>query len=642
MESTISCSSAGRRMVELRKEDSEILKSTCLVGTVQALSKGDGPIIVAACAKCRGAMAVADYTVLHDSGEFELMVAQGDYYVFAYRDRNRNLIYETGEPAEPYGHIVSAPAGGVVRMIDLTIPKTGGSIEVPDGFKISPLAPQRLISREAGTILSLDDDLFSAENGMMGFWEPTKFFKEISGTIYFLEKYDPKKIPILFIHGACGTPGGWKNVVDHIDRKRFQPWFFYYPSGARISAMSHLLSWKMDNLQKKYGFDELYITAHSMGGLVARSFIIDYGKYFPYVKLFVALSTPWGGDKMAENGVEKSPAVIPCWLDMQPEGRFIKSLYREKMPASVKFYMFYGYQGHRNPFRRDNEDTNAFSSLLDFFRSNNDGTITLSSLLDIRAQSEPKMVWGFDEGHTSILSSRDVIDQYNSIINSADEEAGASTHPAGGYIRLRLSSKYPLHGARPFHSLVLLSEDRRHAETIRLNDGDIDKILGPFPPGKYFASIIALADKPDKESVPISIRSKQTKDLEIMLSADGIIEGQITTALKSGDRSVGMPVDWYLPEGKKIVIHKIELRGEGIHRTIHPLQGKEAAFYEHIISRDDVCYHGYFRIFGLPAGKYQIIVDAEDYKPLVETQTVIPGQYHELNNFELTPACTKN
>ena len=42
-----------------------------------------------------------------------------------------------------------------------------------------------------------------------------------------------------------------------------------------------------------------------MGGLVARSFIVNYGPQFPYVKLFISLATPWGGDRMAEYGVKQ-------------------------------------------------------------------------------------------------------------------------------------------------------------------------------------------------------------------------------------------------------------------------------------------------------------------------------------------------
>jgi pimeloyl-ACP methyl ester carboxylesterase len=158
---------------------------------------------------------------------------------------------------------------------------------------ISAVKPKRLYSRQAGAVVNLADDLFSEEIGAEGFWEPGSFFNKFGGNIYFMEKYDPNKIPILFIHGAGGTPRGWRYFVDHIDRTRYQPWFFYYPTGSRIDGMSYLLFWKLLNLQTKYKFNKLYITAHSLGGLVARSFIVNYGPRFLYVRLFVSLSTPW-------------------------------------------------------------------------------------------------------------------------------------------------------------------------------------------------------------------------------------------------------------------------------------------------------------------------------------------------------------
>jgi hypothetical protein len=169
--------------------------------------------------------------------------------------------------------------------------------------------------------------------------------------------------------------------------------------------MAYLLLWKLVNLQTKYQFNKIFITAHSMGGLVARSFIINYGPQFPYVKLFISLATPWGGDRMAEYGVRQSPVVIPSWIDMQPEGDFIKSLYLTKMPESISFYMFCGYRGNRNPFR-----------------SNNDGTITLSSIMDNRTQSEAQMNYVFNEDHASILSSEQVLFQYNAILDEPDKK----------------------------------------------------------------------------------------------------------------------------------------------------------------------------------------------------------------------------
>ena len=94
--------------------------------------------------------------------------------------------------------LVSVPAGGVVLQIDFAISENGSEIDLPPGFQISPVKPKKLHSRLAGAIIDLDDELFSGEYGKKGFWEPVEFYKEVGGNIYFLEEYDPKKIPILF------------------------------------------------------------------------------------------------------------------------------------------------------------------------------------------------------------------------------------------------------------------------------------------------------------------------------------------------------------------------------------------------------------------------------------------------------------
>ncbi len=317
---------AGCSLIKLKKEVNKGLEGTSIVGRIHAKCKGTEPIIVAACSIGEETK-IAHYTVLHDSGEYELGLDQGEYYVFAYRDENSNLVYDEGEAAGHHGDakLVDARKVSVVYNIDIVIPEEGRTIEIPRGFQISSVRPKKLLSRQAGAITDIDDERFTRENGVKGFWEPYSFFTELGGNIFFLEEYDPEKTPVLFIHGAGGTPKSWKYFADNMDRTRFQPWFFYYPTGVRIQSMSHLLLWKLVNLQTKYQFNKIYITAHSMGGLLAKSFIVNNGLTFPYVKLFISLATPWGGDRMAEYGVRQSPAVIPSWIDMQPEGDFIES-----------------------------------------------------------------------------------------------------------------------------------------------------------------------------------------------------------------------------------------------------------------------------------------------------------------------------
>ena len=617
----------GCALIQSKADIDKSLESTVIVGRVSTNSSENGPIIVAARSMDEGNK-IAHYTVLHGSGEYELMVVSGRYNVFAYRDKNSNLIYDPGEPAGQYGDSgsLTVPPVGVVFDIDIIIPEGGRNIAIPHGTRISSSRPEKLYSRQAGDITNLDDDRFAEENGIKGFWEPISFFKELGGNIYFLEEYDPEKIPILFIHGAAGTPKGWAYFVDHIDRTRFQPWFFYYPTGTRIDSMSYLLLWKLTNLQAKYQFNQLYITAHSMGGLIARSFIINYGRQFPCVKLFISLATPWGGDRMAEYGVQQSPVVIPSWIDMQPEGDFIKSLYRIKMPESVSFYMFGGHKGNRNPFR-----------------SNNDGTITLSSILDYRPQSEAKMNYTFNEDHTSILFSEKVAAQYNAILDEFDEKQSALLHPSGGYIKIHFAYDYEFDGVRPGHTLILRSVGKKGAETVTfLNDEDNGKILGPFSTGEYVASMVTLAARPEKNEIAVSIESNKTTTLDFVLKPDGVIRGCVAASLKPEDKSIGMPDYRYRSDDDNVIIESITLKGNGIHRELEQIKGEDVKYEDflnnnYLISRTDFCIDTCFGFFGLPAGDYELFIKPEGFRPIEKKYSITPGKLQYFRITELTP-----
>ncbi|OQX14041.1 MAG: hypothetical protein BWK76_15285 [Desulfobulbaceae bacterium A2] len=619
------CILSGCTLIKLKKEVNESLESTIVTGRVATNFSVKYPIIVAACSINQGSIEIAHHTVLHDAGEYELLVGAGEYFIFAYCDTNCNFVYEPGELAGQYGDnkIVSVPAGGVVHQIDIVIPEKEGKIAVPPGCIITQTIPAKLHSRLAGAITNLDNEYFSEEYGSKGFWEPVEFYKTLGGNIYFLEEYDPQKIPILFIHGATGTPAGWKFFVDNLDRTRFQPWFFYYPSGARIKSMSYLLFWKLLNLQIKYKFDQIYITAHSMGGLVARSFLLDYGKFFPYTQLFISLATPWGGDKMAEYGVQQSPAVIPSWIDMQPEGEFIQSLYREKLNDSISFYMFSGHRGGRNPFQ-----------------TNNDGTISLSSILDLRPQAEAKMNYTFNEDHASIIYSKDVLNQYNTIVNTYNNSTKSSKQ-AGGNIQINFSYNYHVDGTKPWPSLILRPCDTKRSETvIYLSDTDSGKILGPFPPGDYTVSIIAPASFPTTTNIPVTLASGTTEEVNFTLTPDGTLAGYVTAALQPEDRPVGMPAERYLPKDKKIKINALVLRGEGVHKTLHPLEDETINYTDLGISRTDFCHNGLFNFYGLPTGTYELVIHASGYQPKTESYVVTPGKQEEYKIMLLTPAQT--
>ena len=607
----------GCTFMQLREETKFAKKSVVLVGNVSSTNSfRDMPVIVAAYSKKDSKRTIVHYTTLHELGPYELMVSTGTHNIVAFGDMNKNLIYDKGEPA---GQIlsaeqVSAPAGGVAGNLDIVISEQNSKkIDFPVGSKIPPKEHKKFHSTSPGAIAKMEDYLFSDEYGKKGFWTAIAFFREISGNVYFLEEYDPAKIPILFVHGAAGSPQNWRTFFKSIDRSKYQPWFFYYPSGASIDSMSYLLFWKLQNLQKKYKFKELYITAHSMGGLVVRSFLVNYGHFFPSITNFISISTPWGGEELAEMGVKYSPAVIPAWRDMQPGSDFINSIFRKKMPPTVEHYLFFGHKGNRN-----------------ILRPNNDKVVTLTSQLDQRSQRDAKMIYGFNEDHVGILSSKQVISQYNAILADIHQK----TKISGNRLHVDFSFDFPKELPRPMPALLLRPVDNKGAETwLQLSPEDTGREHGPFPSGNYEVSMIAPAFVPEPVSIPISIEEGTVPRVEFSMKPVGYIRGYVV----KNERNIQAGKD--RQPDTEVQIQTITLRGSGIYRTLIPLQEDEISYPEnypeHYLSQTDFTSEGTFFFFGLPAGKYELTINAKGYEPYSKICDVKIGQYQNTITIEL-------
>jgi pimeloyl-ACP methyl ester carboxylesterase len=192
-------------------------------------------------------------------------------------------------------------------------------------------------------------------------------------------------------------------MVERMDLERFQPWFYYYPSGIPLDQSSQALNWMVTQLHERYRFRDLYVVAHSMGGLVARSFIQQtaYENGESFVRRFVSISTPWNGHKLTAKGVEQALTAVPSWRDMVPDSPFIGSLFRQRLPATVTYDLLFSYRGNCS-----------------MFLENNDGTVELASELDPRAQREAERIYGYDEDHGSILTSEAALAQIVQLFRS--------------------------------------------------------------------------------------------------------------------------------------------------------------------------------------------------------------------------------
>ena len=237
----------------------------------------------------------------------------------------------------------------------------------------------------------------------MGLWAPLDFLSQVGIGVFFAEPYDPKRIPILFVSGAGGYPQEWRTYVESLDPARYQAWFFVYPSGQRLEYSAAILQRCVEDLRKRYGFERLYLTAHSMGGLVSRGFIQRAREAgdISYLRLFVSVSTPWEGHRAAVYGVEYSPAVIPSWIDMQTNSQYQQAIFARPFGQSLAYYLFYSQVDPKAP--REKAD---------------DGAVTVISQLRPEAVRDAREVLGFTENHDSILISRNAIAAYQRILSS--------------------------------------------------------------------------------------------------------------------------------------------------------------------------------------------------------------------------------
>jgi uncharacterized alpha/beta hydrolase family protein len=610
--------------VQLSEEVKYVEQATVLVGHVSdPLYAGDSPVVVAAYSKKDNKIEIIHYTMLHEPGPYELMVPAGTHNIIAFIDKNRNLTYDYGEPAgQILSHeLISTSAGGVVGDLDIVISeRDNGKIDFPIGSKLPQKEYSGFYSTCPGAIINIEDNLFAEKYARKGFWAPLEFYKEIGGNIYFLEKYDPDKIPILFVHGASGSPQNWKTILKSIDRTKYQPWFFYYPSGASIDSMSYLLFWKLYNLQAKYKFKELYITAHSMGGLVVRSFLINHGQHFPVITNFISISTPWGGEELAEMGVKYSPAVIPAWRDMQPGSEFIESIYRRKIPSTVNHYLFFGIKGNHN-----------------ILRPNNDKVVTLASQLDPRSQNDAKMVYGFNEDHLSILSSQQVISQYHVILDDIYRNKSVKEKQTGNRLLVNFTFDMPEDSPRPMPLLLLRPVGKKGSETlIQLNPEDSGKEQGPFPPGDYEVSIIAPAFTPTPVSNKISIEEKKVVNIDFLLKPTGFLSGYIIKtkpdyiqAGKYRERDTGIDIQSIsLKRGddKRTLVPSHGQKSEA-YDPLMPIREEQIRYAEYYLSGTDFISNGFFCFFNLNPGEYELIINAKGYKQYLRRYIIERGQY---------------
>lgn len=397
-------------------EDWSLLRDAVARGVAPAGSAD--PQLRAAFERVRGKLRIAQHVVLERPGTWYARLAAGCYAVGAFEDLDRDYRYRD-EPALAPLHpdrLIELAAGARREGLALVIPRDGRfAVDAIDPWLQQARAlavrshdDQVFASLDAvavdGEVASLADPRFGEESGRLGFFDVHGFAWRLGPGIYFLDAYDPAKVPVLFVHGAMGFPQNFDALIAGLDRTRFQPWLFFYPSGARLEAVTHFLAEQVARLGLRHGFERMAVVAHSMGGLVARAFILVYherARRDP-IELFVSYSTPWEGVAAAELGVERSPVVVPSWRDVAPGSVFLRGLFFEdpertrprRLPGQVAHQLIFGVR---------------------------DETISVPSAVSWPAVREARERWPLPYGHVEILSSPEASQLLNESLARAFE-----------------------------------------------------------------------------------------------------------------------------------------------------------------------------------------------------------------------------
>ncbi|HEY4272837.1 MAG TPA: alpha/beta fold hydrolase [Candidatus Udaeobacter sp.] len=197
--------------------------------------------------------------------------------------------------------------------------------------------------------------------------------------LYFLQPYDPDRIPVVFVHGLISTPFDWVQTINGLQadpeiRKHYQFWVFAYPTGNPVLYSALRLREELAKVDKLYPNHKDYVlVGHSMGGLLSQAQVTnitraDWEKTLgplgmelfatlkpadlvarattfkanPRIKRVVFICTPHRGSKMASGGIGSLaiklislPADLTTTMKSEIPEETLRKINNGRLPNSV-------------------------------------------------------------------------------------------------------------------------------------------------------------------------------------------------------------------------------------------------------------------------------------------------------------------
>ena len=124
-------------------------------------------------------------------------------------------------------------------------------------------------------------------SGLHGMLNPAKSLRKEK--LYLMQPYDPRRIPLVMVHGLQSTPIAFANLLndlqaDPVIGARYQIWHYYYPTGTAVMRNAAVMRKVIDETLRAldprgndFATSHLVMLGHSMGGILSHALVCDSG-----------------------------------------------------------------------------------------------------------------------------------------------------------------------------------------------------------------------------------------------------------------------------------------------------------------------------------------------------------------------------
>src|SRR6266513_1108624 len=184
------------------------------------------------------------------------------------------MLLRNSEGGRLWNHPLTLTADN--KTYHLRLEPAGNAVWAPNYFTTFVGADQikdKLIRKE-----NINEGVGGALVGVRRVNPPEKFAAPTG--LYFLQPYDPDRIPLVFVHGLFSTPFDWVKTINGLQadpeiRKHYQFWIFAYPTGNPILYSALRLREELAKADQLYPNHKPYVVVgHSMGGMLTHDQVV--------------------------------------------------------------------------------------------------------------------------------------------------------------------------------------------------------------------------------------------------------------------------------------------------------------------------------------------------------------------------------